>query len=82
MYKNKYDKEINIGFYFYLFVDKVMDLWYKMSLLIIGLMWVVNVILNILVFLRFMFYFLKNYIKIIILLSYNNGENFILYLLF
>lgn len=82
MYKNKYDKEINIGFYFYLFFDKVMDLWYKMSLLIIGLMWVVNVILNILVFLRFMFYFLKNYIKIIILLSYNNGENFILYLLF
>lgn len=82
MYKNKYDKEINIGFYFYLFFYKVMDLWYKMSLLIIGLMWVVNVILNILVFLRFMFYFLKNYIKIIILLSYNNGENFILYLLF
>lgn len=82
MYKNKYDKEINIGFYFYLFFDKVMDLWYKMSLLIIGLMWVVNVILNILVFLRFMFYFLKKYIKIIILLSYNNGENFILYLLF
>lgn len=81
-YKSKYDKEINIGFYFYLFVDKVMDPWHKTSLLTTGSMWVVNATLNTLAFLRLTSHSPKNYIKIIILLSYNNGENSISHLLF
>lgn len=75
-------KQIYIGFYFYLFVDKVMDPWHKTSLLTTGSMWVVNATLNTLAFLRLTSHSPKNYIKIIILLSYNNGENSISHLLF
>lgn len=82
--QKKYDKEINIGFFFYmyLFFDKVMDPWHKTSLLTTGSMWVVNATLNTLAFLRLTSHSPKNYIKIIILLSYNNGENSISHLLF